>query len=252
MANIFLIGGGGNQPRAWADTFGRFVHAAGAEKARLALVAVGATPADAAGILAFYRNIYLQLGLTADQIFDLPLVDGQHLDQAALAALEPSGLCVCADSTPLCQQVLCAERSWVDWLQAKNLPFCGVSSGAVVAGEQAVMGGWQVTLDGIPHPFQAQATSGGLDDLEVRPGLGLVPFAVECHAGQQGTLIRLIHAVAMEMVGESWAIDEDTLLEIGARGIYTNGIGHTYRLQIHHMGRVEVALFRDGGGIMRG
>lgn len=252
MANIFLIGGGGNQPKAWADTYGRFVHAAGAEKARLALVAVGADPAEAAKILEFYRNIFLQLGLTADQIFELPLIEGQKLDQAALAALQPSGMCVCGDTPSLCQQVLCAERNWVDWLQKKNLPFCGVSSGAVVAGEQVVVGGWQVTLDGEAHPFLAQAASGGLDELEVRPGLGLVPFALECHAGQQGTLIRLIHAVAMEMVGESWAIDEDTLLEIGARGIYTNGLGHTYRLQIHHMGRVEVALFRDGGGIMRG
>jgi len=252
VANIFLIGGGGRQPNAWPDTFGRFVHAAGAEKARLALVAVGASAGNAAEILTYYRNIFLQLGLAADQIVDLPLTEGQQLNQQALAALKPSGVCVCANSTPLCQQVLCADRSWVDWLQKENLPFCGVSSGAVVAGEQAVMGGWQVTLDGEAHPFQAQAASGGLDELEVRPGLGLVPFAVECHAGQQGTLIRLIHAVAMEMVGESWAIDEDTLLEIGARGIYTNGLGHTYRLQIHHMGRVEVALFRDGGGIMRG
>ena len=252
MANIYLIGGGGKQPKVWPDTFGRFVHGAGAEQARLALVAVGATPADAAGLLAFHRNIFLQLGLTADQIFDLPLVEGQQLDQAALAALEPSGVCVCADSTRLCQQAMCTNLGWVGWLQEKNLPFCGVSSGAVVAGKQAVVGGWQVTLDGDAHPFLAQAASGGLDELEVRPGLGLVPFALECHAGQQGTLIRLIHAVAMEMVGESWAIDEDTLLEIGSRGIYTNGLGHTYRLQIHHMGRVEVALFRDGGGIMRG
>ena len=47
-------------------------------------------------------------------------------------------------------------------------------------------------------------------------------------------------------------LEKTTGVEIGARGIYTNGLGHTYRLQIHHMGRVEVSLFRDGGGVMRG
>ncbi|TLN00285.1 hypothetical protein FDZ74_16795 [bacterium] len=173
-------------------------------------------------------------------------------DAQALAALEPSGVCVCSDSAPLCQQVLCADPGWVAWLQENNLPYCGVSAGAAVAGNRAVVGGWRVTVDGEEHPFYASPTSEGIDELEVRPGLGLVPFAVACQVGQRSTLTRLIHAVAMELVGEGWAIDEDTLLEVGARGVYTNGLGHTYRLQIHHMGRVEVSLFRNGGGVMRG
>jgi cyanophycinase len=252
MANIFLIGGGGDQPGAWPDTYGRFLQAAGGEKARLALVAVGATASDATEILAFNRNIFLKLELPPAQILELPLIQGQHLETSALAALEPSGVCVCGTSTPLCHQVLCQDLEWVHWMQEKNLPYCGVSSGAVVAGDRAVMGGWRVTVDGDPHPFQAHWASEGLDDLEVRPGLGLAPFAIECHAGQWGTLTRMIHAVAMELVDQGWAIDEDTLLELGVRGIYTNGLGHTYRLQIHHMGRVEVSLFRDGGGVMRG
>ena len=252
MSNIFLIGGGGDQPKAWADTYGRFLQAAGGAEARLALAAVGVVPTETVELLAYYRKIFVKLGASPDAIFDLPLTEGQTLDLQTLAALEPTGVCVCGTSTPLCQQVLCADTAWVDWLKEKNLPYCGLSSGAVVAGERAVVGGWCVSVDGEQHPFQARSTSEGLDDLEVRPGLGLAPFAVECHAGQRGNLTRLIHAVAMELVGEGWAIDEDTLLEIGTRGIYTNGLGHTYRLQIHHMGRVEVSLFRDGGGVMHG
>lgn len=252
MANVFLIGGGGDQPKVWPDVYGRFLQAAGGEGARLALVAVGSSPADADEILTFYRRIFESLGLPSGQIFDLPLTAGQHLEKQALESLNPSGVCLCANITPLCQQVTCADTAWVAWLQEHNLPFCGVGSGAVVASERAVMGGWCVTVDEKQRPFQAKWASEDIDDLEVRPGLGLAPFAVECHAGQRGNLTRLIHAVAMEMVSEGWAIDEDTLLEIGNRGIYTNGLGHTYRLQIHHMGRVEVSLFRDGGGVMRG
>lgn len=251
MANVFLIGGG-DRPEVWPDTYGRFLQAARGENARLALVAVGETAADAAEILGFYRKIFLKLGLPPEQVLNLPLTREQRLETPALAALEPSGVCVCGTSTPLCHQVLCQDLGWVTWLQDQNLPYCGVSSGAVVAGDRAVVGGWRVTVDGEKHPFQAHWASEGLDDLEVRPGLGLAPFAIECHAGQWGTLVRLVHAVAMELVGQGWAIDEDTLLEIGTRGIYTNGLGHTYRLQIHHMGRVEVSLFRNGGGVMRG
>ncbi len=255
MANIFLIGGGGDQPQIWADTYGRFLTAAGAENARLALIVVGATPADADQIFAYYQHIFNELGLPSDRILKLALTEGHPLDAQALAllaAMDASGVCVCGASTPLCQQALCQDREWVRWLQEKDLPYCGVSSGAVVAGDRAVVGGWRVTVDGEKHPIQAHWASEGLDELEVRPGLGLAPFAIECHAGQWGNLTRLIHAVAMELVDVSWAIDEDTLLEIGERGFFTNGLGHTYRLQIHHMGRVEVSLFRNGGGIMRG
>ncbi|TLN25338.1 hypothetical protein FDZ74_02445 [bacterium] len=252
MANVFLIGGGGEQANAWPDTYGRFLQTAGGDQARLALISVGNSPSETAEILAYYRNIFESLGLPPAQILDLPLTAGQHLDRQVLEALDPSGVCLCANATPLCQQVMCADTAWVAWLQEMKLPFCGVASGAVIAGDRAVVGGWCVTMDDEQHPFQAREASEGLDNLEVRPGLGLAPFAIECHAGQRGTLTRLIHAVAMELVGEGWAIDEDTLLEVGARGVYTNGLGHTYRLQIHHMGRVEVSLFRDGGGVMRG
>lgn len=255
MANVFLIGGGGDQPQTWADTYGRFLSAAGAQNARLALISVGATAADAAQIAGYYRNIFVKLGLPSEQIVDLALAEGQPLDAPALAtlsAMDASGVCVCGTSTPLCQQALCHDLAWVRWLQEMGLPYCGISSGAVVAGSRAVVGGWRVTVDGEKHPIQAHWASEGLDELEVRPGLGLAPFAIECHAGQWGNLTRLIHAVAMELVDVSWAIDEDTLLEIGERGIFTNGLGHTYRLQIHHMGRVEVSLFRNGGGIMHG
>ena len=47
------------------------------------------------------------------------------------------------------------------------------------------------------------------------PGLGLVPFAVDVHATQWGTLTRLVHAVDAGLVAEGWAVDNGTVLVAG-------------------------------------
>jgi cyanophycinase len=54
----------------------------------------------------------------------------------------------------------------------------------------------------------------------VLPGLGLVPFLIDVHAAQWGTLYRLIHAV-LATGREGWAIDEGTVLAIAPDGTPT-------------------------------
>ena len=51
--------------------------------------------------------------------------------------------------------------------------------------------------------------------MTVVAGLGLVPFGVDVHAAQWGTLGRLIHAVEAGLVAEGWALDEGALLAGG-------------------------------------
>jgi cyanophycinase len=75
-----------------------------------------------------------------------------------------------------------------------------------------------------------QGASEGLDPITVRDGLGLVPFAIDVHASQMGTLTRLLHAVELGFVTEGWAIDENTLLQIGEGEISIYGQGHAYRV----------------------
>jgi cyanophycinase len=68
--------------------------------------------------------------------------------------------------------------------------------------------------------------------VEVRDGLGLVPFAVDVHAAQWGTLSRLVAAVDAGLVGEGVAIDEHTALVLSSDGTSTvHGAGQVWRVE---------------------
>ena len=71
---------------------------------------------------------------------------------------------------------------------------------------------------GAPLAVCGEEAGEDLDLVQPRPGLGLVPFAVDVHATQWGTLTRLIHAVALGLVAEGVAIDEGTCLEVHGAG----------------------------------
>ena len=64
----------------------------------------------------------------------------------------------------------------------------------------------------------------------MRDGLGLVPFAVDVHATQWGTLTRLVHAVGAGLVEEGWAIDEGTVLVVDDGSVRVEGLGSAYRV----------------------
>jgi cyanophycinase len=64
-----------------------------------------------------------------------------------------------------------------------------------------------------------------LDAVTVRDGLGLVPFTVDVHASQWGTLGRLVHAVAGSGEATGLAIDEATAVEIDGDRMTVHGHG---------------------------
>jgi hypothetical protein len=66
---------------------------------------------------------------------------------------------------------------------------------------------------------------------------------VETNASQEGTLTRLIHAVAGGLVNEGWAIGEDTLLAVHPVRIHIYGRGHAYRVTSGAQGRATVRMF---------
>ncbi len=76
----------------------------------------------------------------------------------------------------------------------------------------------------------AEEAGEDLEELEVRDGLGLVPFAVDVHATQWGTLTRLVHAVGAGLVAEGWAIDEGTVLVVEDGRVRVEGLGGAYRV----------------------
>jgi cyanophycinase len=57
-----------------------------------------------------------------------------------------------------------------------------------------------------------------------------VPFAVDVHATQWGTLTRLVHAVGAGLVDEGWAIDEGTVLVVDDGSTRVEGLGSAYRV----------------------
>jgi cyanophycinase len=112
-----------------------------------------------------------------------------------------------------------------DWLP-RDVPYAGFSAGAALAGRRAILGGWR--LEG--RAVCAAEAGEDLDELTVAPGLGLVPFAVDVHATQWGTLTRLVHAVAAGLVDEGWAVDEGTALVIDRGRARAEGAGAAYRV----------------------
>ena len=131
-----------------------------------------------------------------------------------------AGLFVGGGSTPGYQEALDG------WRAPDDLPFAGFSAGAAVAAERAIVGGWR--LGG--RDVCAEEAGEDLDELAVRDGLGLVPFAVDVHATQWGTLTRLVHAVGAGLVDEGWAIDEGTVLVVDDGSVRVEGLGSAYRV----------------------
>jgi cyanophycinase len=105
--------------------------------------------------------------------------------------------------------------------------FGGFSAGAAIAGEWAIVGGWRLG----EREVCAEEAGEDLEALTVRPGLGLVPFAVDVHATQWGTLTRLSHAVRAGLAPDGWAVDEGTCLHYdGDRVAGVAGLGSAYRV----------------------
>jgi cyanophycinase len=135
-----------------------------------------------------------------------------------------AGVYVAGGWTPGYQQALAAAGT--DWLP-RDLPYAGFSAGAAIAAARAIVGGSRRD-DG--RAVCAEEAGEDLDVLAVRPGLGLVPFAVDVHATQWGTLTRLAHAVDAGLVDGGWAIDEGTALVAGDGPPRVEGLGSAYRI----------------------
>lgn len=226
---MIFLHGGNDDPNLRKETFGRFVQAASMGKAcQITLVTVEATEPQAQESFADYRAIFDNLSNL--EVIPVLLTPEKPLRRADLEKIAPTGVFICGGVTPLYHQALCIDRSWISYLKEANVPYCGTSAGAAIAASQAVLGGWQVQRDGATREILYRGAGEGLDLLTVQEGLGLVPFAIDVHASQMGTLTRLIHAVELGLVSEGWAIDENTMLIVEEGQLSLYGRGHAYRV----------------------
>ncbi len=245
MLPVFLIGGGW-QADSFPLTYGPFQKAATrAGRCRIAIVVADEPDVDSHQRFLQTRGAFESLGLAPDAAVALMVSAAAPLTQAALVQAAPTGIFVCGGLTPAYYAALCSDQSWCAYLQSQQLPYAGFSAGAMIAASQAIVGGWQRAINDRVIAIADQQASEDLDLLDIRPGLGLVPFAVDVHASQAGTLTRLLHSVDQGSADVGWAIDEDTMLSITDGELCVHGQGNAYRAQ-RHQGHLAVDIFQAG------
>jgi cyanophycinase len=162
-----------------------------------------------------------------------------------------AGVYVAGGLTPAYRDVLVAAAGppWLSAARAAGLVYGGFSAGAAIAPVRALVGGYRRAVRGRWIEVCPEDCGEDLDPVTVLPGLGLVPFAVDVHAAQWGTLNRLVHAVgagtAAGTVDEGWAIDEHTALEVDGDTVRVHGRGAATRVR-RAGDRVELAAYVDG------
>lgn len=140
--------------------------------------------------------------ITEGNTFDISAVDGAD------------GIFVGGGLTPAYLDAFARIALRVRDLVAAGTPYLGFSAGAAIASETALVGGYRI--DGVAVCDEDAGEE--LDDVTALPGLGLVPFSVDVHAAQWGTLSRMIAAVHAGLVASGFAIDEHTAVVWDGRG----------------------------------
>lgn len=243
---LFLFGGGWKEA-AYVRTYWEFLNAACVDGRHCFTVVVAEEEGlDKEETESNYRGPFQQFGVPKANVHLLYVSKAEPLTAARLAAVSPTGVFIAGGATPAYHQALCADTGWLTYLAEHKLPCAGFSAGAVVMPERAILGGWKLDLPHCDVSVAHQNCGEGLEFVEVRAGLGLVPFAVEAHASQWGTLARLIHAVDQGRVPSGWAIDEDTMLKIDSGTLTVCGLGQAYRVRRVARGSLAIDVFRAG------
>ncbi|MFI0998969.1 hypothetical protein ACIP10_31745 [Streptomyces galbus] len=240
--STFLIGGGWDRG-AVAAVYGPFVRAAAARAAGRAprIGCVVLDEGDGAAQFARYEPVLREAGDCAPVPVLVPL-GGRFAPAAVPDGVD--GLLVCGGLTPAYQEAFAADAApTVALLAERGIPYAGFSAGAALAARDAVVGGWRA--DGVA--VCPEDAGEDLDEVAVRPGLGLVPFAVDVHAAQWGTLPRLAAVVAAGRAGWGVALDENTVIKV-APG---EGEGSGVVVTVAGLGRAHtVRRAPDGAGVL--
>jgi len=248
---IFLIGGGW-RPEAFIHTYGPFVDAATMNKnTKILLVLASSGDADNEELVKKFQIPFQTLSVSSEEITAIFVSKSKPLTKDALISVKPTGIFVCGGTTPLYQEALCIEKSWLDYLKAEQLPYCGFSAGASIAADRAIVGGWKLGGEGLNNPIVDPEVAEGLECLTVRTGLGLIPYSIDVHCGQWGTITRLMHAINQGMVEFGWAIDEDTMVQVEGNRLSVHGLGQAYRVKRQAKDKLQVEIFRSDSIIVQ-
>ncbi|CAM5691152.1 cyanophycinase [Streptomyces aurantiogriseus] len=230
-SDVFLIGGGWDEAAAEA-VFGPFLRAASAAVPRILCVLVD--EGNGAKQFAQYDALLRKAGDCTPVPLLLPI--GEPFELGALTE-DVDGLFVCGGLTPAYQEAFAGCREPLAGLLAeRGVPYAGFSAGAAVAARDSVVGGWLSDGVAVCPPDTAE----DLEEVEVRAGLGLVPFGVDVHGAQWGTLPRLVAVVADGRLAHGVAVDENTVVRVTGEG----------RAHVAGRGRAHSVRPAPGGGAL--
>lgn len=222
--SIHLVGGGSF---ADSDAAAPFLAEATARAAavgrsapRIGLLSVsgtdGATPSSTPDIASVLAD-------TAD-VLVTEVAPGQPFTTSVLSDVD--ALVIGGGRTPDYLDAIAPLVDQIRLLVSDGLPYLGYSAGAMIAADRALVGGWRVGgVEVCPED-----ASEGLDEVELREGLGLVDLTIDVHAVQAGTLARLVASAEAEFVTAGLAIDEDTVLVVGEGALEVRGSGSVWRV----------------------
>jgi cyanophycinase len=224
--SIHLVGGG---PFAASDAAASFLAEATARSAavgrtvpRIGLLSVassvGASPSSTADIAEVLG------GARQAEVLVSEIAPGEVFSTTVLSDVD--ALVVGGGVTPHYLDAVAPLVDQIRLLVADGLPYLGYSAGAMIAADRALVGGWRIGGVEICPEEAAE----GLDEVELREGLGLVDLTIDVHAVQAGTLARLIASAEAEFVTAGLAIDEDTTLVVGEGALEVRGTGSVWRV----------------------
>jgi cyanophycinase len=226
---IFLAGAGPDYD-AFPEVFEHFVEALrssqGTERRALVALVVHSRARKPEEVIADYVRPLQKL--ISCEVVPVLLASGNPADPAVFSHAD--GIVVGGGLTPAYLEGLRACAGAVAARVAEGAPYLGFSAGAMIAPARGIMGGYRINSIEVC----GEECSEELDEVDVRDGLGLIPFAVDVHAAQAGTLSRAVGAVAAGLVDRTVAVDENTaifLADSGAADFDVMGSGNCWDIR---------------------
>lgn len=205
---VHLVGGGRDE-EALAPLFAAFVAdaaaAGGSDHPRVCVLLVLEDDDDET--VDRFRRMVARAG--ADAVVHA-VTEGEVFAEGVIEGA--NGLVVGGGLTPAYLAAFAHLGSRVRSAVLGGIPYLGFSAGAAIAATPALIGGFAIDGVTVCDPDAGEE----LDEVTVVEGLGLVPFAVDVHAAQWGTLSRLIAAGAAGVVDTGVALDEGTAIVVRA------------------------------------
>ncbi len=225
QGSVFLIGGGWD-PAAFPHTYGRFAAAVTAnDRGRIACILLDEDERDA----YFARSAAAFAAIGVTDLYPVFVSPDRALRESDVDGA--AGILVGGGLTPdYYDAIVPSAASWLPKLIEAGIPYAGFSAGAMIAATTGIIGGWKLRRGDDGLVICSEDVSEDEEYLDVRPGLGLAPFAVDVHASQYGTPTRLLHTVNAGLAPEGWAIDEDTMVELAPGKIAVSGLGSAYHV----------------------